>query len=308
MTREAMYAESGSNQQVTIVVVNWNRKADTLTCLDSLSNLTYPNLNILVVDNASEDGSPQAIAEAFPEIEQIRNAQNVRFAGGTNTGIRQALNSGTDLVLILNNDTTIAPDAIDILVEHVSPQTGILAPLIYYFDDPQRIWSAGGKTSRWNLEKIDNYQNKPDPGEWPEILRQDFVTGCAMLLPRSTLESVGLFDEKFAMYYEDSDLCRRVCQAGMEIAVVPRAKVWHKVAASSGGSDSPSERYWMARSSIRFFRKHARGIQPVVILFWRSASAFRTSLRLTVGGKWSALKAYWRGLWHGLIEEVFTRS
>ncbi len=308
MTGEAMHAESGANPRVTVVVVNWNRKADTLACLDSLSNLSYPNLNILVVDNASEDGSPQAIAEAFPEIEQIRNAQNVRFAGGTNTGIRQALNSGTDLVLILNNDTTIAPDALNILVEHLSPRTGILAPLIYYFDDPQRIWSAGGKTSHWNLEKIDSFQNKPDPGEWPAILQQDFVTGCAMLLPRSTLESVGLFDEKFAMYYEDSDLCRRVRQAGMEIAVVPQAKVWHKVAASSGGSDSPLERYWMARSSIRFFRKHARGIQPVVILFWRSASAFRTSLRLTAGGKWSALKAYWRGLWHGLTEEVITRS
>ena len=224
MTGEAMHAESGANPRVTVVVVNWNRKADTLACLDSLSNLSYTNLNILVVDNASEDGSPQAIAEAFPEIEQIRNAQNVRFAGGTNTGIRQALNSGTDLVLILNNDTTIAPDALNILVEHLSPRTGILAPLIYFSMIPSAFGRPVEKPATGIFEKIDSYQNQPDPGNWPAILQQDFVTGCAMLLPRSTLESVVLFDEKFAMYYEDSDLCRRVRQAGMEIAARLRQK------------------------------------------------------------------------------------
>jgi GT2 family glycosyltransferase len=139
-----------------------------------------------------------------------------------------------------------------------------------------------------------------DRGGWDEIIEQDFVTGCCFLAPRSTFETIGLFDEQFTMYYEDFDFSFRVRESGEKILVIPEAKAWHNVSTSSGGRDTPNERYWMARSSIVFFRKHTRGSQRVLITIWRLGSAIRTTLRLLLSGRIPSISAYWRGLWDGL--------
>ncbi len=120
-----------------------------------------------------------------------------------------------------------------------------------------------------------------------------------MLLTRRLLETVGLFDERFHMYYEDLDFCLRVRRSGFQILVVPGAKMWHKVAQSSGGSDSTFERYWMARSSALYFRKHCHGARWLAVLPWRGGSAVRTTLRLLRQGRREACAAYWRGLRDG---------
>jgi GT2 family glycosyltransferase len=289
-----------STKLIYAITLNWNRREDTLACLASLTQQTLPNLRVLAVDNHSTDGSSEAIAHSYPQVEQIINSENAGFARGFNTGIRHALTAGADYAFILNNDTSLAPDCLERLLDQVRPDTGILAPMIYYAQEPQRIWALGGFTHPLLLEKNDPWADHPDPGDLPETLECDFVTGCGMFIPRWTLERVGLFDEGFWMYYEDADLCLRVRQAGLNILAVPRAHMWHKVASSSGGANSPSERYWMARSSVRYFRKHARGLQIPAVLTWRTGSALRTSLRLVRNNHREALSAYWRGLWAGL--------
>jgi GT2 family glycosyltransferase len=116
------------------------------------------------------------------------------------------------------------------------------------------------------------------------------------------LTEVGLFDERFFMYYEDFDLSLRAHQAGFKILLSPQAKVWHKVAVSSGGSDSPNERYWMARSSVLFFHKHVRGLRWLIVLPYRTGSAVKTVLRLMLRGRAESALAYLRGLRDGLAE------
>ncbi len=281
---------------VYAVTVNWNRPDDTLECLSSLRAQTYPNLRLIVVDNGSTDRSIHLISENFPGVELIANQTNLGFAGGYNTGIRKALESGAEYVFIVNNDTTLDHYTIECLMRYAHPENGILAPLVYYASHPQRIWSAGGKLNRWNLEIIRRWDGLLDPGGWPEWVEQDFVTGCAMLFPRQTLESVGLFDDRFWFTYEDSDLCYRVRAAGKRILMIPGAQIWHKVAQSSGGKGSPMERYWMAYSSILFFKKHARIYQWPIIFIWRLGSALRTTTRLLAHKEIPSVKAYWRGL------------
>lgn len=293
-----------SSPLVYVVTVNWNRADDTLECLASLSNSTYDNMKILVVDNGSTDGSTELISRDFPFVEQIHNTKNMGFARGYNTGMQHAMDSGAEYIFIINNDATVAPGTISNLIKHSTPKNGILAPLINYSKYPNMIWSSGGLTSSWTLEKHDPLYEKIDSGDWEKVLIRDFVTGCAMLFPINTLTQIGYFDEKFHMYYEDMDLCLRVREAGLGILVVPTAKVWHKVARSSGGPDTPNERYWMARSSVRFFRKHAKPHQKPVIVIWRTLSALRTSLRLTVNNRRIALRAYWAGLRDGLLEKI----
>jgi GT2 family glycosyltransferase len=286
---------------VYAVTVNWNRPGDTLECLSSLKAQTYPRLKLIAVDNGSTDSSARLISESQPDLELIASPTNLGFAGGYNAGIRQALDMGADYVFIINNDTTLHPQAIECLMKYARPEHGILAPLVYFAADPQRIWSAGGRLNRWNLEVTHRWDGQLDPGGWPAWVEQDFVTGCAMLFPRQTLQAIGLFDERFWFTYEDSDICYRVRSARRPILLVPEARIWHKVAQSSGGKGSPLERYWMARSSVLFFKKHARPYQWPVILIWRLGSAFRTTARLTLRGEFASVKAYWQGLWDALL-------
>ena len=284
---------------VYALTLNWNRADETLACLETLAAQTFPRLRLLVVDNGSTDDSAARIRAAFPQVEVLTNRRNLGFAAGANVGLRRALAAGADLVFLVNNDTLIDAPAVEHLVAHMRPEVGIAAPLIYYADEPERIWSAGGQVRRLLLEKYDDRQGQVDWGGWTGPLERDFVTGCGVMLSRRLLERVGLFDERFFMYYEDSDLCLRARRAGFRILVVPQARMWHKVARSSGGRDSANERYWMARSSVLFFRKHARGGQWAAILPWRLGSALRTTWRL---GRREACAAYWHGLRDGWRE------
>ena len=281
---------------VYVVMLAWNHCDDTLACVASLLHSTYQPLRVMVCDNGSIDGTPEVVAAAFPQIEVLELGRNLGFAAGANVGLRQALRAGAEYVLLINNDTLVAASMVERLVAAVAPDTGIVAPLIYYAAAPDTIWSAGALRSRWTLEQIHDLRGQRDPGARPPTLARDFVPGCAMLIPRAVLEAVGLFDERFFMYYEDSDLCLRIRRAGYRISLVPSAQMWHRVAISSGGTDSPAERYAMARSSVLFFRKHVYGWQWAVVGPFRLGSAVKTTLRLLWRRRTAAIVAYWSGL------------
>ena len=150
------------------------------------------------------------------------------------------------------------------------------------------------------LEIRGNRCGQPGDVLGDEPFEVDFVTACGMLLCRDCLETVGLFDERFFMYYEDSDYCLRARRAGHRAIIVPRAHMWHKVAVSSGGDNSPGERYLMALSSVLFFKKNIRGWRWLIVAPFRTASALRTSIRLVMTGRRQAMQSYWRGLRDGL--------
>jgi GT2 family glycosyltransferase len=287
---------------VYAITLNWNRRDDTLACLESLSKLDYPNTRLLVIDNGSRDGSAGAISEQFPEVELIVNARNLGFAAGCNVGLRHALEHGAEHIFLINNDTLVDPQALRHLVALSGPDVGMVAPKIYYAAEPKRLWSVGGMRHPLTLEKTGDARGQLDQGQWEAVLERDYFVGCALLLSRLLLTQVGLFDERFFMYYEDSDLSLRARQAGFRLLFAPQAHIWHKVAISSGGSDSPNERYWMARSSVIFFRKHVRGPRWLVVLPYRTGSAVKTVSRLLLRWRWSAAKAYLLGLRDGLAE------
>lgn len=281
-----------------IITLNWNRRDDTLAFLASCRAQTYVPRHVLVVDNGSSDGTLEAVAAAYPDVERLANGANLGFAAGMNAGLRRALAAGADYVLLANNDTTLGPLMLELLVAAARQYAAeLVAPAIYYADAPTRLWWLGG-TLRPMLLEIRRYAAPPDRVAAPFAV--DFVTGCGMLISRRCLETVGLFDERFFMYYEDHDYCLRVRRAGLRILVEPRAVMYHKVAQSSGGSDSPNERYQMGRSSLQLFRKHARPWQWLAIGPYRTGSALRTLGRLLRRGQYAAAQAYLRGLRDGL--------
>jgi len=291
---------------VCVIIITWNGREDTLACLETVYKQNYGSLDVIVVDNGSSDATCEEVSQHFPEVQLVRLLENVGAVRGYNVGFRKALEADYPYLFLLNNDTLLAPDCIaELVIEAESaPDIGLVMPKIYYAGEPQRIWSVGTRANPLNLEIVQLGQNEIDEGQWKNSLDIDDAPFCAVLMKRRMMDEVGLPDEIFYFYYEDMDYCLRARRHGYRLRLAPAAIMWHKVSSSSGGSDTPRERYWMARSSVLYFRKHAHFWQVPIVLFWRAGSATRTTLRLLRKRRVDSLKAYWRGLWHGIREQL----
>ena len=272
--------------RVAIIVLNWNGLTDTLECLESLASLDYPAYEVVVVDNGSTDGSPDAIRERFTDVTVVENGENLGFTGGNNVGLRRALEQGADYALLLNNDTEVAPDFVRLLVRAAEADAGIgvAGPTIYYYDQPETVWSAGGGID-WRRGKTWMVGlGTRDVGQSGESLREvDFVSGCALLVKRAVLDSVGLLDDRFFAYYEETEWCVRALRAGFRIVHVPGAKVWHKIN-PGGRTNSPMVHYYLTRNRLLFLKVSGAGWRAWLYTFL--AEYLRTLLSWTLRPKW----------------------
>ncbi len=244
------------------------------------------------------DTSIKKIVAKHPDIEIIALEKNLGFAGGFNIGIKYCINCGAEFIFIINNDTVCDPDMLINLFLPLKNCRCITGPEICYFDKKEKIWSMGGDLNKITLE-VKKSSKKVFMNE--TIIKRDFLTACALLIPKEVFGSIGLFDEHFFLYYEDRDFGMRLNKAEIPQYLVPKAIIWHKVSVSSDGSDSENERYWMARSSVVFFKRYAKKFQIPIIFFWRFCSALKTSYRLLFRNRILSFKAYWRGLKDGIF-------
>jgi GT2 family glycosyltransferase len=254
---------------VYVIVLTWNGKADILECLKSLQNLAYPNTKILVVDNASEDGTAEAIHSLFPGFELICNGSNLRFARGNNVGIDYSLRRGADYVLLLNNDTVADHDFLSHLVETAESdkKIGIVGPKIYYYDKPRRIWFAGGTINWWTGGVAHAGIREEDKGKYDVTTEVDYITGCCMLVKREVIDAVGMLDARYHMYVEDVDWCVRAMRAGYKLVYVPSSKVWHKLSASTKGHLSWFKNWNKLKSRLRLMSLYAHWYQwPTIFI------------------------------------------
>ncbi|MBI5472552.1 MAG: glycosyltransferase family 2 protein [Ignavibacteriae bacterium] len=270
-----------SEPLVFVILVNWNGKAVTLDCLDSLTKISYGNYRIVIVDNASTDGSSQEIRWRFPDVVVLDQGENLRFAGGNNVGLKYALEQKSELLCLLNNDTTVEKDFLTHLVARIQAdrQIGMVAPKIYYHSEPNRIWFAGGEHSMWTGTMKHTGIREIDGGQYNNCKEVDYATGCCMLTTRDVIEKVGMFDETYFMYAEDADLSMRIRRAGYTIMFEPRAKVWHKLSVASGGHLSFFKMKHKFLSNFRFFFRYATVPQRLVFPW----------MNIVVNG-WAALK------------------
>jgi GT2 family glycosyltransferase len=246
------------------VVLSWNGREDTLRCLESLQHIRHPDFRIVCVDNGSSDGSQQAVRERFPEVSLIEAGENLGYAGGNNLGLRHALESGADWMMLVNNDATVAPDVIEgfQVAAQARPRAGILAGKVYFADRPQTIWFAGQRVS-----ELLGYAGRPRGYGRPDGPRYDRVeptgraVGALMAISRETIERVGLLAEDLFAYVEDVDWALRARSAGFEVVFAPGARAWHSVSASTGGeARSTHTLYYGVRNTVIVLeRRHALG-------------------------------------------------
>ncbi|OGY18557.1 MAG: hypothetical protein A2900_03145 [Candidatus Chisholmbacteria bacterium RIFCSPLOWO2_01_FULL_50_28] len=282
-------------QKVTIVLLNLNGKADTLECLASLKKLEgrKARTDTIVVDNGSTDDSVPAISRQFPDVLLIENKKNLGFCEGNNIGVKQAFANGADSVLILNNDTLIHPELVDQLVAVAQKrQAAIVSPKIYFargfefhkdrYREAEKgrvIWYAGGKIDWNNVWPSHRGVDEVDHGQFDDAYSTEFATGCAMLVSRALYEKIGLFDPVFFAYFEDADLSIRAPKSGFTVMFAPKAILWHKNAASFGGSGSPFQDYFITRNRLLFGLRHASLRAKIALL--------REGTKFLIKGPWT---------------------
>jgi GT2 family glycosyltransferase len=245
---------------VAAVVLNWNGRDDTLACLESLGGSDWPNLTTIVVDNGSEEEIEPAVAGRFPDAVLVRNSSNLGFPAGMNTGMRRALELDADYVLLLNNDTVVDRAMVRKLVETAAqqPDAGIVSPLEFLSDEPDVVSSFG---LRCNPRRA--YQGPPlgqgerDRGQFRGVREIDSSAGTAMLVPIPVVREVGLLDEDLFFYMDDIDWSLRMRKAGRRIYAALEARIWHGVATTSGGADSPRVTYYHTRNTFVVCARHA---------------------------------------------------
>ena len=246
---------------ITIVVLNWNGVTDTLVCLNSLAALTYANFTVIVVDNGSTDDSLarlRAYNAPYP-LTLIATGRNLGYAGGNNVGTRHALECGADFVLVLNNDTTVAPDLLERLLDSAqcNADAGVFSARILYFDEPKRVWFDG---AFWNPSSL--RLEWPGQGEAESSLgtadhETDYACGAALFFRSEVARQIGLLDESFFLVWEEVDWGFRARKAGWRNVVVPTARVWHKIGVSFGSESSPLRTYFSIRNELLWFSRHA---------------------------------------------------
>jgi len=285
--------------RVTAVVLNWCRETDTAACLRSLLASDYPALTILLVDNASPDGSGQRLHAAFPEIAYLQAGTNLGFTGGNNLGIRQALDGGAEHVLIVNDDAVVEPTAIARLVEAAGsgPRVGAVAPKILFLATPDRIWFGGGSLTRARgigVHARYGERDEPAPGEPLEDIT--FVTGCCCLLSSDAIREVGGFAEDFFVYVEDVELSLRLSKAGYRLVYQPSARVLHRVSPEREVAPSPFQIRHRDRNRRRLARRHFGPLDRIRFTAWFVPTRLAWLARYAVSGDWARVGAVWRGM------------
>ena len=222
--------------RVAIVLINWNSSEDTLACIESIRKLNYETFQIVIVDNASRLSEYDALRSGCTDELILRQDRNRGFAGGCNVGIRWALANGFDYVWLLNNDTAVAADSLGELVRVMESDLhpGIVGGVMYHWSDPQRIQMAGGVIESDTGRGGGLGRDEIDVGQFQGVLDVDYVSGGMLLVNSAAIREVGLLDERFFMYYEDTDWGVRMRQQGWRVASTSAAKAWHKDKATAG--------------------------------------------------------------------------
>lgn len=290
--------------KVSIIILNWNGREDTIECLESLKGINYPNYEVILVDNGSTDKSPKIFKEQYTNILLIENKTNLGFAEGNNVGIKKAICRNADYILLLNNDTIVDPYFLNELIEVAESdfEVGIVGPTVYNYGQNNIIQSLGGKIL-WNKGKTVHIAgNKVEKNDLNGISEVDYICGCAILAKSEVFEKIGYLNKHFFAYWEETDWCVRAKKASYQILHVPTSKIWHKGGATSGKISGFFE-YHMTRNMFWFMRKHATRKQYLSFILYFSAYQFwfSSALCLIYYKNINAYMSFLKGIKDGLL-------
>jgi hypothetical protein len=256
-----------SRPVVSIITINYNQVHHTLALLGSLQQLTYPSVEVIVVDNCSKVDPTADVNFKFPQVKVLRSESNLGFAGGNNLGVKA---SSGEYLLFLNNDTEVDPGFLEPLVAlfEANPKAGAASSKILYYNTENTIQYAGSTPLNpfTGRNRSIGWMEK-DQGQYEELRETAVAHGCAMMVPRAVIDKVGMMPELFFLYYEEVDWCETIKRAGYKIYVVPKSRVFHKESMSVG-KNSTLKTYYLTRNRLLFMRRNSTGLNKAFALLF----------------------------------------
>lgn len=304
-------------KKTAIILVNWNSFHLTAQCIRSLQQILHPgSVAIILVDNNSADGSGTALQAAFPEIHYIQANDNLGFTGGNNLGIAYAIQENYQYTLLLNNDTTVAPDFLEPLLSYMDthPETGAVQPLIYFHHEPSHIWNGGSYYHEWIGHPGIRYIGKQLPNTPLQNLQPvsvDWITGCAFLVRTSLLKEMGMLSDNLFMYFEDIDLSLRIREKGYQCRLIPQSAIWHVGGMSNKNKEKTSEgfvnpvvHYLNIRNRIWILKQYTRWFYLPTVVIFNSVYIVAILLYFLVRMRWGKFQTACKALLDGLLGHI----
>lgn len=283
---------------VSIITVNFNQTDVTCQLLASLEAISYKNIEIWVVDNASKESPKAKIKANFPHVNVIESKKNLGFAGGNNLAITQAKG---EFLMFLNNDTEVAPNFLEPLVNTMlaNSKIGICSSKIHFFHAPNTIQFAGSTPLHsYKIQSFAIGYGEQDKGQYDKPTKTNLAHGAAMMVRAEAIKKMGLMPEAFFLYYEEIDWCEQIKQAGYDIFYVPASLVLHKESISVG-KQSMIQIYYKTRNRIFLARRWRSGFNKFLALAYLSLVAVRDLLKFLFLRKFDFFKIYWSAiLWN----------
>lgn len=300
-----MTDRTSAGPRLVVVTLNWNGSGDTLACLDSIEDSRPDDIEVIVVDNGSEEADVERVADAVagrPWASLVRNPVNLGFTGGSNGGIAIALGRGARAVMLLNNDARVEHHAFERLLDHLekNPEAGLVSPLILD-DSGNRIWAAGGIRARREVVCRLGLARRPIAEAPSAPFSAYALIGCAIVVRAEVVEGVGTLDDEYFAYLEDVDYSVRVREAGWRLDVVPAARVLHRVSGASGGGYTPLRSYLLGRGTALFVRKRGALDQRLGFAISAPLGLIAALVRELPRGNGASVIAKLRGYIDGLL-------
>lgn len=291
-----MTSPSNNRPPVGVVIVNWNLKDSLRETLQSFRKVDYPNLQIVVSDNASTDGSPAMVKEEFPEVVLLTREKGLGYAKGASIGLEYLMEK-TKYIFSTTNDVEVDPKMINQLVDFAekTSDVGVVGTKILFFDRPDKIWHAGGVINPLHGHPRHLGWERKDHPRYDDTRECDFVTGCGFLLRSEALKKAGCFKEDLVFYAEDAELCYRIRENGYRIVYLPGARMWHKVETTLAKNRSVQLQY-STRNSLYLIKRHRVGWYPLSLWVYLCAVCPAKMLFFVLCLRWANARGIWRGI------------
>lgn len=294
--------ESGWNK-VAVVLVNYNGKDIIEDCISSLYQQNFSDMEIVVVDNGSKDGSMALVEEKFPQVHTLYMNENAGWGAGSNRGMNEAFLRGAEYGLLLNTDTECEPGMLEELLMYCD-SANVAVPRMYRDKENKEhsLWYSGGAI---NFETADVcqtlYEYHPEQEDCNQVRTVEFATGCCILVNKEVWEKSGGFDEEYFLYYEDVDYCMKLKESGVNILYVPKASLWHKVGGSAGGETSYVSQYYTVRNRLFFAERYQGYMKNGVMGALKEIMRIRTYFTSTYDKRYqrvviNAIEDYMKGI------------
>jgi GT2 family glycosyltransferase len=300
------------DKQTALILVNWNGFEYTNQCLISL-NTCIQNFEIVVVDNGSTDESGKKLKAHHPHITLIQSESNLGFTGGNNLGITYAIDKSFEYIMLLNNDTFVEPNFLEVLVNYMNehPEVGIVQPKIYCNHDRKLIWDGGSYFNSLFTLPYTSGALKKEQASHNKLKKVDWISGCAFFTRASILKESGLLNEKFFMYFEDVDLSFRIKKLGYQLMYHPKSVVYHIAGMSNKslskqkeGYVNPIVHYLIQRNRIWFLKKYTKPIFVVPTILYHTSYSIAMMIYFILRGRFKKLNALLRGIQDGIYDTI----